>query len=149
MLSLTWKNKILKYLIFVLLPLILGIIIYLLFRPLTLNIFSIIKLNNVKNELLNIRQSLNIKLPKIIVYSIPHGLWSYSFLCASYFIWNNRKSANSIFWLVLSILICLFSEVGQLFHFISGVFDINDLIIVIISIVLFFITIKYEKKIKF
>ena len=66
-------------------------------------------------------------LPNWFLYSLPAGLWLFSYLSILLVVWNNKISKHNIHWLLLVPTIAIVSEIGQLFGIVPGTFDIFDL----------------------
>jgi hypothetical protein len=61
-------------------------------------------------------------------YSLPDGLWLFSYTVLMLEIWKQRINKESLFWIFILPFIALFSEFLQLFKVIPGTFDFIDLI---------------------
>ena len=131
-----------------------GGLVYILFRQDTLKMFSWFDSFNLLEVLTEIRfftLPLSEHLPHWLLYSLPDGLWLFSYISVLLVIWGNTISKQNIYWLLLVPVIAIFSEIGQFFKVISGTFDIIDLIFYIVGAVLpIFIfanskIMKYEK----
>ncbi len=124
------KNSIkVRNLIFkVILPLSVSIIIYLLFRPLTLKGYNlvdpqiIIQLREFRFYINNIIQIS----PKWVIYSLPDGLWIYSFTSTMILIFG--KKPHQLIFVSVPILIAYIHELCQLFLINYGTFDSLDLL---------------------
>lgn len=82
----------------------------------------------------NIMQSIH--LADWVVYSLPDGLWMYSFVLSVLSIWNFKIDQSSRLWLYTAICVGLGFEGMQGFVKGLGVFDWHDLIFMIIGAVL-------------
>jgi hypothetical protein len=134
--------------------LIFGGLIYILFRQDTLKMFNWFNHINLSGVLFKLRLytlPISEHLPKWFIYSLPDGLWLFSYLSVLLVIWGNTISKQNIYWLLSVPLIAIFSEIGQFFEIISGTFDILDLIFYIAGTVMPILTFtnskitKYEK----
>lgn len=118
----------------IVLPFLIGGIIYLLFRPTDLLLFNWVEFLGLK-ELIEIFREfafpLNSNFPDWIIYSLPNGLWLYSLIISILTIWRYKINQNSIVWIFLAFLVGIGAEFGQLLGIIQGTFDINDLLIII------------------
>ena len=74
--------------------------------------------------------------PNWFLYSLPDGLWLFSYLSVLLAVWDNVISKHNIHWLLLVPMIAIFSEIGQLFEIVPGTFDIFDLIFYLLGTVL-------------
>ena len=135
-------------------PMLIGVLIYLLFRSKNLIFVQFVQeLELSKNLVFFNLISSEIILPNIILYSLPDALWAFALINLVLIIWDYTITVNSAIWILISVLIILLSEFGQLFQILKGTFDINDLIIMLIAstlpFIIFFKQIKtahYENK---
>lgn len=110
--------------------LLLGGFIYILFRQDSLKMFiwfESINLSNSISELRLFTLPLSFHLPDWFLYSLPDGLWLFSYISLLLLIWGNVISKQNIHWVLLVPLIAIFSEIGQLIKLVPGTFDIVDL----------------------
>lgn len=123
------------------LTLLLGGSIYVFFRALSLKMFSWFVSLGINNSILKIRSlTENIKLPDWILFSLPDGLWIFSFISFQLFIWNNKIEKGNCIWLFCLPMVAIISEIGQLVKIVPGTFDSLDLVMYLIGTVLpFFI----------
>ena len=86
-------------------------------------------------------------LPNWFLYSLPDGIWLFSYLSILLLIWDNKISKHNIHWVLLIPSIAIFSEIGQLFEIVSGTFDITDLVFYLAGTILpiLIFTTKYTK----
>lgn len=103
-------------------------------------------------ELRSYIDSYSLILPNWFLYSLPDGLWLFSYISFLLIIWDNKVSKKNIFWILLLPIIAVSSELAQFMEIIPGTFDIVDLIFYIAGSVLpllFFTNLKifnyYEK----
>ena len=110
---------------------ILGLFLYLLFRPTSIYIFEFIRVINLEDQLLHLREyikPLENYMPLWIVYSLPTMLWAFSLTCLICIIWS--KDFTNIFFLIYlltAIAIILGSEILQLLGYLPGTFSYMDL----------------------
>ena len=107
-----------------------GGLIYVLFRQDSLKMFSWFESVNLSNSIFEMRLftlPLSIYLPDWFLYSLPDGLWLFSYVSFLLVVWGNVISKHNIHWVLLVPLIAIFSELGQLIKVISGTFDVVDL----------------------
>jgi len=109
--------------------LLVGGIIYLCFRASTLKLFDWIALMGLDHFVENLR-SYTIPyrkyLPEWVLFSLPDGLWIFSYGCAICYLWKNNYSKQPYYWISVVTLLILIVEVLQLFQVIPGVFDPLD-----------------------
>ncbi len=107
-----------------------GGLIYVLFRQDSLKMFSWFESVNLSNSIFEMRLftlPLSIYLPDWFLYSLPDGLWLFSYVSFLLVVWGNVISKHNIHWVLLVPLIAIFSELGQLIKVIPGTFDVVDL----------------------
>ncbi len=107
-----------------------GGLIYVLFRHDSLKMFSWFEIINISNAISEIRLftlPLSIYLPDWFLYSLPDGLWLFSYISFLLVVWGNTISKHNIHWVLLVPLIAILSEIGQLIKLVPGTFDIVDL----------------------
>lgn len=123
-----------------------GGTIYLLFRATSLTLFVWSETMGSMDYVMELRHSIPVRLPEWIVFSLPDGLWLYSYLLIVGVIWdfNLRKA-----WPALSVLpaIAIVSEVLQINSIIPGTFDPGDIVAYILATAISIIQISrnYEK----
>ena len=62
------------------------------------------------------------------MFSVPNGLWAFSFLFFFLWIWRGElRSPQAIIWLALIIFVVEGSEFAQKFHIIPGTYDVGDI----------------------
>lgn len=131
-------------------------LIYIFFRTSTLKMFNWFDKLGVSEIMKTIRNNTlqySNELPKWLVYSLPDGLWIFSYVCLMLYIWAETAIKKSLPWILVVPIIAILSELGQATNLVSGTFDTTDLMFYIIfSIIPFllhnFLTIKqsnYEK----
>ena len=107
-------------------PLFIGCLIYVLFRTDTL----------LYNKLLGIFftpiASPNTFLQRIIVFSLPDGLWAMSYTMLIFHL-RKDKTVRTLIWSIIIPIVGILSEIGQLYYLIPGTFDIIDLIMYIVA----------------
>ena len=92
------------------------------------NWFSSVNLSESISNLRLFTFPLSDLFPNWFLYSLPDGLWLFSYLSVLLLIWDNKISKHNIHWVLLIPSIAIFSEIGQLFEIVSGTFDITDLV---------------------
>lgn len=123
-------------------PLILGGILYLLFRPMTIIPFSLTGQHKFQESIEVLRNSslvIPMRIPPWVIYNLPDGLWSFAFTTAMLQHWKNKIDSVSIFWIVLTPVVGISIECFQKLNLIKGTFDIADIISVLIG---FFLSIS-------
>jgi len=150
--SIKEKNKVKQLFIHVLLPILLGGIIYISFRSKYLVLFSWSDeisisgfVNIIRNQLLPIKNYI----PTWVIYSLPDGLWTYSFVSSFIVIWKNDSDKWG-YWLLIPFVLSISYELLQYFKILQGTFDIVDfstcLMASILSILIVEIIPKHHEK---
>ncbi len=140
------NSKAYHFFLFVLQPILLGGLIYMLFRSDTLLMFRwfrIIKIGKIVQFLRSTNFIKSIILPDWVKYSLPDGLWIFSYVSLMILIWDYKISRISIRWILVLPIIAVLSEFGQLFKIVPGTFDIMDLITYSFSTFLPIVLFKY------
>lgn len=138
-----------KLTLFSFLALIFGTSIYLLFRTSSLKVFSWISVLNidfVNSDIRKFTLEYSANLPNWFLFSLPDGLWTFSYVTMMLNLWNLKINYQSISWILLLPIIAIFSEIFQFIGCISGTFDFYDLIFYILGT--FSPLLFYNKKIK-
>jgi len=115
------SKSFLKISVHIILPLIIGTLIYAFFRGI---------------PLIGMHRWSALNPPQFIIYNLPDALWFYALLSSVMFIWEYKTSKNFIRWFVLILLLCLLSELFQQLKLIPGTFDYKDLIVYVIAALL-------------
>lgn len=121
-------------------PISIGCLIYVFFRSKQLLLFHWIKFIGFHGLVDTIRHyTLPLKniLPNWVYFSLPNGLWVYSFNSAILLLWPNN-GLNKKLWLNIPFSTGILIEVFQFFNFISGTFDILDIVFIILGVLLSF-----------
>ena len=62
-----------------------------------------------------------------MLYSLPEGLWAFSFTYLLASIWSGTHHPARYFWVALPVASCVGGEFAQRFHIIPGTFDYMDI----------------------
>lgn len=122
------SNSILFILFHIFLPLLVGSLIYLIFRSGTVSQSS----------------TPNFLFFSILIYSLPDGCWLYALLCSLLFIWKNKADYWFQFWIILVFISSIGTEIFQLQNIIFGTFDLFDILFYSLSFILFIIINKIQ-----
>lgn len=142
--------KIKLSLIHVILPLVIGGLIYVCFRSLSLRLFDwfeIIGLNSFLLSIRNLTYSFKTDLPLWVYFSLPDGLWVYSFSSALIIFWDNDFKKFKL-WSLIPLVLSVLIEILQVFDFFPGTFDFIDLIFSIMGLLISKIIINHKLKLK-
>ena len=123
----------------VIIPITFGGIIYLLFRADSLLMFRWADAIGIKPALDNMRVfCMTIQMDKMswFFFSLPDGLWAYSFTSFMLIVWGLKFSKHSIFWIAIGPILALGGEIGQAFGVVKGTYDLTDLVLCLIGSVL-------------
>lgn len=125
----------------VVIPLLIGGLIYILFRADSLLMFRWFDTIGLGQTIKTVRQLIgHSNLPAWTVFSLPDAVWIFSFTNFMLIIWRDKFYGQSLFWIFIAPTIGLLSEVGQAFHLIRGTFDTTDLTLILIASFLPFIS---------
>ena len=117
------------------LTLLLGILIYLLFRP------DNLIYNNFFSSPIKLSIGINSKLTNFLIYSLPNGLWSLSYSQLIFHIYK-VKSLKTILLSSVMVFLGISIEILQIQGFINGTFDFYD----IFSYIILYLTIILIQK---
>ena len=135
-----------EVLMHVLIPLLIGGLIYLLFRNESLIMFKWFDNLGLLEQIKELRATLNPMksiLPNWIYYSLADGLWTYAFVSA-YLIYYKVD-----YWLLLPFLLSIGVEILQYFQLFQGTFDVLDLLCCIVGYTLPFLFLKNFHQLNF
>ncbi|MDZ7846933.1 MAG: hypothetical protein U5L96_09250 [Owenweeksia sp.] len=107
-----------------------GGLIYIAFRSDTLLMFKYIAAISLDTPIEYLREiTLTTKkyLPNWLLFSLPDGLWIFSYVTLTLFIWNNKITKENIFWITIIPCTVILFEIAQLLTFTPGTFDLVDL----------------------
>ena len=113
-----------------LLTLVVGGLIYIAFRTDTLLMFkwfAAISLDTPIEYLREMTLTTKKYLPEWFMFSLPDGLWIFSYITLILLIWKNKVTRHNVLWVFIIPLVAIFSEIGQLFRITPGTFDLVDL----------------------
>ncbi len=75
-------------------------------------------------------------MPAWFVYSLPDGLWMFSFSMVIFTIWGFQRSREAIAWIMTTLAIGGLFEFSQALNIIPGQFDWADLAFIFIAVLL-------------
>ena len=118
--------------------LLVGIMIYLLYRPHNLLVFNIVDALGLGHVIDNLRLSFSVfQLPPIVIKSLPAGLWTVSYLMMM-FVTTKFHTRRVRLMLALPLPIAaIVLEFMQFWGWCPGTFDIYDLICYAIPLIIF------------
>lgn len=132
-------------LIFVIIPMLLGGMVYITFRSdslLMFRWFDFLGLTSLVKDMRDLFGFLIYYLPDWVIFSFPDGVWVFSLTAFMAGIWRNGPKSSRLIWCSIGPLIGIGGEVAQYFSFIKGTFDIDDLAINLIASVSAFYLVK-------
>lgn len=135
-------NRIKTYLIHVFMPLLLGGLLYIAYRSKSLRMFYWFELIGLNSPISNLRDNLYALkqyIPPWVYFSLPDGLWVYSFTSSILILWKKNN-----YWILFPIITGIMVEVLQGFSLFPGTFDYLDLTFSIIGLTLSKIIINYK-----
>lgn len=131
----------------VILPIIIGGLIYVSFRSSSLKMFewlAYIGTNDLVCWFRNMIMPIKDKVPSWIYFSLPDGLWVYSSTSALLILWNSRINL----WIFIPLFTSIVIEIAQKTKIVSGTFDILDLSFSILGVLLSNLIITHNFKCK-
>ncbi|MNY85591.1 hypothetical protein D3C78_17780 [compost metagenome] len=127
-------------------PIIVGSLIYVLFRDSSLLVFVWLDAVGLTNLVESIRSNITFQLHPIILHSLPDGLWTYSFAYVMYIVWSNHKTPIRHIFISLAPFIGVSSEFGQLFGVVPGTFDIVDVFFYTLAGILVYTNLYFRER---
>jgi hypothetical protein len=117
-----------KFIIHVVSPLLLGLIIYFLFRKTS---------DLVASQYFGLiwADKIAFSAPNFIMHNLPDGLWSYAFTNGIIQIWKYELNQNSIIWICLIPFIGITTEILQAQQIFIGTYDSMDLVAYFIAFI--------------
>lgn len=135
------------FLVHVLLPIVVGGLIYTFWRKPTLLVFSwydFVGLNELVACVRNGAQSLYSSLPAWFLFCLPDGLWVYSMTTFMAGLWVNTPKPYLLFWVSLAPIMAIGGELGQFLGFVQGTFDTTDILFYFAGLIIA-ISVVFEK----
>ena len=113
----------------VIVPIILGVMIYIKYRNINIIMFEWFDLFCIDNIIFYIRNhSYLSNVPFWFKYNFPDGLWVYSFTNLMILVWKNNINKSNIYFFYIISLIASSLEVAQLYRIIPGTYDLADIL---------------------
>lgn len=110
-----------------------GGLVYLLFRPHTLRMFSWLRILNIEDCFAQRNFNSESKFLAFCVYSLPTGFWALSAIILCGLIWKNSPKTFLSYSLAF-IFGNIALEILQIFQIIPGTFDFADILVLLISL---------------
>jgi hypothetical protein len=133
---LTVKRKLFFFTVHILVPLLVGGVVYVCWRDPNLLMFKWFGALGLERSIESLRAvtAAGQGLPHWVLYSLPDGLWVYALTALMVLLWRGTKSLPAkAFWLSLGLLLGAGAELGQLAGLLPGAFDRVDLIVCLIA----------------
>ena len=131
-------RKVNLILLHILTPLSLGALIYIAFRNKSLTIFrwfDKISISEFTDSIRNLLNPLKNNIPDWVIFSLPDGLWVYSFTSFLIIIWKNNSESVK-YWMILPFAILLLIELLQLTKIFTGTCDFTDIYISFLALII-------------
>ncbi len=110
-------------------PLIVGGIIYIIWRVDSLLMFAWIESFGLTDILKVLRDNYkHYHIPKWALYNLPNGTWTYTFTFIMTYVWVKELSMKRYFYISMPFLLGSVFELGQLIKIIPGVFCYGDIL---------------------
>lgn len=121
-----------RFLLHVVMPLVIGGVVYVCWRDPSLVMFdwfSFLGVGSVLDQLRQITLPYGKLLPGWAIYSVPDALWVYATIMFMDCIWirSETRSFNRRLWLASGPLLVIAIELGQLAGIVHGTFDLFDI----------------------
>lgn len=115
-----------------------GAVIYLLFRSKNLLGFLLLRRIGVEPWADRMRSyTADVKLPDVVVYSLPGGLWVLGYILVIDSIFGNQSRSTRIAWASVIPMLGVCSEVLQGVGLLPGVFSLWDLLCYALPFIIF------------
>ncbi len=121
-----------------LIPILIGGAIYVMFRADTIRLFHWLSMVGLYDPIMFIRRYIEVFIPFIpewIVYSLPNGLWVFSYAFIMTHLWWKRESIFKYFWLASIPGVGFGYEALQYMEVIPGTFCYHDLLFCSIGLI--------------
>ena len=133
------RKRFVTWILHVITPLMIGGLVYIAWRTPGLQFFAWIKELHMHELIYVIRDSASSwrsVLPGWVLYSLPDGLWSYSFTATIQLLWTDLDHREGRYWRTLPIVIIPGYEALQYLGVVSGTFDWVDLLFSVFACIL-------------
>lgn len=123
----------------VLLPICIGAFIYILFRKESLTVFLWLDKASLSGTVMILRDAIagyKDKMPALVLYSLPDGIWVYSATSLMLIIWKeNWKHIMVLPWILIPLFLSIGAELLQLVHVVEGSFCLYDMAFYLIGFI--------------
>lgn len=131
------RRSIIRVFLHVLFPLLLGGMVYILWRDLSLRMFGWFDIIGIKPFISVLRDpalSVSGFVPGWVLYSLPNALWTYSFCYLMYWVWMDESALWRSAFLFIPIFLSVGLELGQLIGVVPGTFCLTDMFLNLLAI---------------
>ena len=119
-----------RVLFHVLVPLLLGVVVYVAWRTTDAVLVGWLPMAAVHA----LRTTLGaLHLPRVVVESAPDLAWAWAFGAALALIWRTRPWRVKAPWLAIGLAVAASAEIGQVWGVPPGTFDITDLVAIVVG----------------
>jgi len=129
----------------VLLPLLIGGMIYILFRQDNLKMFDWLNYLGLEPVIKFLRANITLELPDWIIYSLPDGIWIFALMNLMIILWKGEINSRNFIWLMMPFSFAVLNEIGQGLGFVTGTFSYPDLLFYLIGGIIPLLSIKESK----
>ncbi|SRR5258705_3754801 len=133
------KSRASFILLHVILPLLVGGMIYACWRDYNLPMFRWFDLAGIGPLVHQLRVTtapLQVKLPFWFQFSVPDAMWTYALTAFMALVWRGAQSWSRPIWISMGLLLGAGSELGQLAGIVPGSFDASDLVLCVCAAML-------------
>lgn len=124
-----------------------GAVIYVLFRPTTLLIFHVFRALGIMGIINKLRaMASGIHLPDFAIHCLPNALWVISYIILMDYLWKEKSDTTKLRWAVIVPVLGCVSEYLQLIHVVPGTFDIWDFICYCTPFIIYYIHLKFKNR---
>jgi hypothetical protein len=131
------------------LPIILGGLLYILIRPSNLLMFKwfeVIKLTGLFEHIRTVLHPFVVSFPPFIYNSLPDGLWVYSITVCLGLMWLQGTKWERGFFYSAGPIMGFVIEIGQLYNFVPGTFDVTDFVFVLVASIAAVLLVEKERR---
>ncbi len=114
----------------------LGGMMYVLWRPDSLKMFSWFSAMGMGVPVATMREwaaPYSANMPTWTYMSLPQALWLLSGCLAVHVVWRRHGCRQEQFWMAVVMLLAAGGELGQAVGIVEGVFDVTDLVLIVVA----------------
>ena len=126
-----------KSIYLVILPILIGGLIYTIFGKTTLQLFKWIRKLGLEEVILDLRNCLNVlNPPKWVIYNLPDFLWIFASTSLLLIIWDFKITKQNLIYILVPFLLAVGSEICQKIGYISGTYDNLDFVAYLVGFII-------------